>query len=561
MDGGDDIGPLIAGGETFTVEFKGEARQPLNDAELVEAVVCLANGDGGTILIGVEDDGRVTGSRARHEAGTTDVARVAALVANRTQPSVRVDVREVEHEGVTVLCLRVPDETRAVGTADGKYVRRAIGGDGRPACVPMFAVDVLAGAIDRGAQDFAAIEIPEASWADLDPLEFERLRRLVRENRGRADASLAELSDMDVARALAVVGGDYEHPTIRAGALLLFGREAALARFIPAHEVAFQVLEGTRIVVNEFERAPLLRVAEDVFARFRARNETEEVEAGLLRVSVPAYPEASFVEAMANALVHRDYTRLGAVHVQWLGDRIEISNPGGFPPGVTVDNVLVAAPRPRNPLLADAFKRVGLVDRVGRGVNRIFEGQARFGRPLPDYGRTTRDDVIVSIPGGPANLALARFLAEQEAARSQPLPFAELILVSELVSRRQIDAQQAARVLQTSEDDARSQLRAAAEHGLIEARGTRRPVYHLSAAVYRALGEAQGYVRARGFEPLQQEQMILQYVDNHGSITRGTAAELCRVDPREARQRLKRLVERNELVVVGSRRTARYERP
>lgn len=151
--------------------------------------------------------------------------------------------------------------------------------------------------------------------------------------------------------------------------------------------------------------------------------------------------------------------------------------------------------------------------------------------------------------------------SDQEADRARPLPFAELILVSELVRRRDLDAHEAARILQTSEDDARAQLRAAAEHGLIEARGTRRPVFHLSAAVYRALGNAPAYVRARGFEPFQREQMILQYVDGHGSITRSSAAELCRIGPNEARQTLKRLVGRGELVVVGSRRTARYERP
>lgn len=557
----DELARLIAIGETFTVEFKGEERKAFNDADLIEAVVCLANGDGGTLLVGVEDDGRITGARPRHEAGTTDVARLAALIANKTQPSVRCDLSVVDHDGKEILVIAVPDEQRSIGTTDGKYVRRAIGGDGRPACIPMHAADMLAGEIDRGARDFTSIAIPDAIWADLDPLEFERLRRLVRENRGRADATLTDLSDVDIARALSVVGGDYESPAIRAGALLLFGRVEALSRFIPSHEVAFQVLEDTRIVVNDFQRAPLFRAAEEVFARFRARNETEEIEDGLLRVSVPAYPEASFVEAMANALVHRDYTRLGAVHVQWHGDRIEISNPGGFPPGVTVDNVLVAAPRPRNPLLADAFKRVGLVDRVGRGVNRIFEGQARFGRPLPDYSRTSRDDVIVSIPGGPANLALAKFIAEQDASRSRPVPFAELILVNELMHRRTIDAGEAAAILQTSEEDARTQLRAAAEHGLVEARGTRRPVFHLSAPVYRALGEAPAYVRARGFEPLQQEQMILQYVDSHGSITRRAAAELCRVRPPEARQTLKRLVDRGELVVVGERRTSRYQRP
>jgi ATP-dependent DNA helicase RecG len=77
----------IAGGETYEVEFKGEQRERLNDRELVEAVVCLANGTGGVLLVGVEDDGTVSGARPRHEAGRTDPLRVQALIANMTQPA------------------------------------------------------------------------------------------------------------------------------------------------------------------------------------------------------------------------------------------------------------------------------------------------------------------------------------------------------------------------------------------------------------------------------------------------------------------------------------------
>jgi ATP-dependent DNA helicase RecG len=82
---------LIAAGETPDVEFKGDSARPLSDADLVEAVVCLANRPGGEprwLLIGVEDDGRVASARARHETGT-DPTRLQALVADRTRPSGR----------------------------------------------------------------------------------------------------------------------------------------------------------------------------------------------------------------------------------------------------------------------------------------------------------------------------------------------------------------------------------------------------------------------------------------------------------------------------------------
>ena len=127
------IAALIAGGETYEVELKSESRGKLTDRDLLEAVVCLANGRGGWLLLGVEDNGTVTGAQPRHEAGRTDPLRVQVLIANSTQPALSVDVAVVEVNGREVLLLQVPDSPRVVGTARGTYVRRAIGGDGRPA--------------------------------------------------------------------------------------------------------------------------------------------------------------------------------------------------------------------------------------------------------------------------------------------------------------------------------------------------------------------------------------------------------------------------------------------
>ena len=95
----------------------------------------------------------------------------------------------------------------------------------------------------------------------------------------------------------------------------------------------------------------------------------------MFRVAISTYSETAFREALANALIHRDYTQRGAVRVQWSEEQLEISSPGGFPGGIRLDNLLVAPPHPRSPLLADAFKRTGLVERTGRGINRMFAEQ------------------------------------------------------------------------------------------------------------------------------------------------------------------------------------------
>ena len=547
---------LIQVGESLDVEFKGEERSPLSDNDLVETVVCLANRSADTpawLLIGVEDDGRITGARPRHESGRTDPVLLVAIIANRTRPSLTPRVAVVPLQGKEVIAVEFPPQPVPVATTSGRYLRRALGGDGRPCCLPMFFHEMHARQADRGAEDYSALLIPDASWDDLDPLEFERFRRFIRESYGRGDTSLVNLPDVELAKALGAVQANHEVSAVRVLGLLLFGREEALRRLLPAHEVAFQVLAGQRVEVNDFFRWPLLRVMEELLARFRARNREEELMVGLLRVGVPDYSPVAFREGVANALIHRDYTRLGAVHVQWHDDRIEISNPGGFPEGVRLDNLLVTPPRPRNLLLADAFKRAGVVERTARGIDTIFFEQLRNGRPAPGYDRSNESSVVLVLPGGKANLDFVRLVVEESQA-DRILSLDDLLILNHLWFERRFTTADAARLIQKPEAEARSRLQRLVETGLVESRGERKGrFWHLSATAYRRLGQKAAYIRQRGFEPLQQEQMVLQYVEKHGRISRREAAELCKITGSQAYRLLDRLAEQGRIVREGER--------
>ncbi len=558
----DELRILIDRGETLAAEFKGEERAPLNDRDLVEAVVCLANRSGsesGWLLVGVEDDGRVTGARPRH-GSVTDPDRLAALISARTRPNLSARVFALTLNGVFVVAIEVPSQRAPVGTSDGLFLRRAFGGDGRPACVPMDTSALQSLQADRGLLDPSAQIVASAGWQNLDPLEFERFRRSVRERRGRSDESLLELPDLELAKALAVVDANGEVRGLRLAALLLFGKEDALRRFVPTHEAAFQALRGLEVETNDFFRWPLLRVMEEIEARIRARNREQELMVGLLRVGVPDYPERALREALANALIHRDYQRLGAVHFQWHAERIEISNPGGLPEGVRLDNLLVTAPRPRNPLLADAFKRAGIVERTARGIDTIFYEQLRNGRPAPSYARSDATGVVVAIPGGEANLDFVRLLVT-EAQGGLVLGLDEMLILNAMWQGRSLTTDDGARLTQKPDVETRATLHRLVEAGLIEERGQKKGrTWHLSAAAYRALGDKAGYVRQRGFEPLQQQQMVLQYVEKHGRITRKEAAGLCRIASHQARDLLARLVGRGELAMHGTRKGSFYVR-
>jgi ATP-dependent DNA helicase RecG len=275
---------------------------------------------------------------------------------------------------------------------------------------------------------------------------------------------------------------------------------------------------------------------------------------------VPNYEPRAFREAVVNAFVHRDYTRLGAVHVRWEADAIVVSNPGGFVEGVTLDNLLVVEPRPRNPLLADAVKRIGLAERTGRGIDLIFQGLLRYGRPAPDYRRSDSQSVVIVLPGGEADLGILQIVIEEENRLGHPLPVDSMIALVLLRHERRVDIGRLAHEIQRDEIAARKVMERLVEAGLVEAHGVRKGrTYTLSPKVYKALGQPADYVRQAGFDPIQQEQMVLQFVRNHGRITRRDAVALCRIGEDQARRLLTKLHSEGKLRRTGRGSATAYE--
>jgi ATP-dependent DNA helicase RecG len=538
--------------ESLTVEFKSD-RKRLPDGDLVAMVVCLANTEGGEIYLGVEDDGRVTGLHQQHQ----NLSGLAAMIANRTNPPVSVRVTALEEEGQRVARIEVPKSPRVVGTSDGLIVRRRLQVDGRPECVPFYPHEFATRQSDLGILDYSSLPVKDASEADLDPLERERLRQMVERYGG--DRSLLSLTDEELDGALGLVRREEGRRVPTVAGLLLLGRESSLREHLPTHEVAFQVLVGAEVRVNDFYRMPLLKTFDRIMDQFSARVEEEEIQVGLFRVPVPNYDRRAFREAFVNALIHRDYTRVGAVHVRWEQEGLVISNPGGFVEGVSLDNLLVTEPRPRNPLLADAVKRIGLAERTGRGVDLIYQGMLRYGRPAPDYGLSNRYSVVVRLAGGEADTGLLRLILEEEKRSNSALPVDSLIALALLRRERRVDTAEVARAIQRDDVAARNVLERLVEAGLVVAHGVKKGrTYTLSPEVYRKFGNASGYVRQAGLDPIQHEQMIVQYIKTYGRITRRDAAELCRIDSRQAGRLLNKLKSRGTLMQIGARRGAYY---
>ncbi len=545
--------PPLPPRESLTVEFKSD-RKRLSDNDLVEAVVCLANAEGGELWLGVEDDCTPTGLHAEH----LQLAGLSGLVAARTSPSVAVTVTSVDLHGVAVAHIAVPKASAEVATSSGVYLRRRLKHDGKPECAPMLPHDRASRAAHFGLADVSAQPVAGATLGDLDPLERERLRQNVHQYGG--DRVLLELDDeaLDGALGLTVRQADGTRVPTLTG-LLLVGREQALRDLVLTHEFAFQVLAREAVGFNEFRRFPLLKALDWLETNFRPYNPEREIQVGLFRVPVPRVDLGAFREAVANALVHRDYHRLGAVHVRLDDEGLTISNPGGLVDGVTLANLLTTEPRPRNRALADAMKRVGVVERSGRGVDKIYRGMLRFGRPEPDYRRTDAQSVVLRLATVDADEAFLKLVVAEEGRRGTALPIDSLIALAALRELKRLTSEDFAMHIQRDATQAKRTLETLLEAGLVQAHGaTKGRTYTLAPSVYGASGDKAAYTRQAGFSALQHEQLVLNYARQHGRVARAEVVTLCRISQDQAAKLLKRLKAQGLLVQHGERRWASY---
>ena len=545
--------PTLPSRETLTVEFKSD-RSCLPDNDLVEALVCLANADGGELWLGVEDDGTPTGLHPKHRM----LDGLPGLIAARTSPALEVTVMPVEIDGVALAQIVVPKLAGEVATTGGVYLRRRLRHDGRPECVAMLPHDRASHASRFGLMDASAQPVAGARLEDFDPLERERLRQSVQQYGG--DRVLLELDDeaLDGVLGFTVRQSDGTRVPTLTG-LLLLGREGALRQHVSTHEFAFQVLAREAVKFNEFRCFPLLKALDWLETNFRPYNPEHELLVGLFRVPVPKVDPGAFREAVANALIHRDYHRMGAVHVQLKDDSLSISNPGGLVEGVTLANLLTTEPRPRNRTLADAMKRIGVVERSGRGVDTIYRGMLRFGRPEPDYSATDSNSVVLRLATVDADDAFLRLVVEEEGRRGRALPIDSLIALAALRDMKRLTTEALAGHIERDPTHAKRTLEALIEAGLVQAHGIARGrTYTLAPGVYQATGDKAAYTRQIGFSSLQNEQLVLNYARQHGRIRREEAIELCRLSPRQATALLTRLRDAGELVQHGERRGSYY---
>ncbi len=538
--------------ETLTIEFKSDLKK-LHDNDLIDAVIGMTNTKGGVLFLGVEDNGAITGLHKQH----TDEIGVTALIANKTVPSVAVRAEIITEEEKNVLKIEIPMSKTIVASSDGKILRRRLKMDGMPENVPMYPYEINTRLSELSLLDYSAQILCGATCEDFDPNERQRLRSIIKMRKG--DKSLLELSDEELDKALRLIKEENGvlYPTVTG--MLLIGKEERLQELMPTAKAVFQVLEGTAVRVNEQFAKPLLAVFEIFENYMKAWNPEREMEYGLFRIPIPEFSETAFREGLVNAFCHRDYSILQMVRLAVEDEGLTISSPGGFIDGVNLDNLLTVEPHGRNQALADALKRIGLAERTGRGIDRIYEGSIVYGRPLPDYSESTETYVKLFIQRAEPDLPFAQMISNEENRMGRMLPINSLLILSALQAQRRSSIHELSQMIHVSEARTKANVEKLLESGLVEAAGSGKSrAYILSAKIYRQQDNSIGYVRQTGIDKVKYEELVLKLAKQQGYVTRDNVKELLNINNGQAYRILKKLVDKKRLVLSGKGRSARY---
>ena len=516
-----------------------------DDFELLCKYCCaLANEGGGRFIMGVTD------RRPRTVVGTVSFpqpARTRKGLCDRIP--LAIDFEEIQHPdcspGSRVLVFNVPP--RPVGIPikyDGRYWMRK-----EDSLVEM-SEERLREIFAESGHDFSADDCSGLTLGDLDGAAIEDFRqRWIAKARKAEDAPLAErLSSLSALQLLTdaetLVDGKLNY-----AALILFGTAQAVSRHLAQAEVVFEYrssdASGAAQERKEY-RQGFFGYYDDLWERINKRNDKQELQEGLFVTQISTFSERPVREAFLNAVCHRNYQLGSSIFVRQYSRRLEIDSPGGFPLGITVDNILDRQ-NPRNRRIAEVLTKCGLVERSGQGMNLIYEELIKQSKPTPDFSRTDQYQVGITLHGTVQDPAFVRFV-EKVSKESTAFFGTHDWMIFASIGRGDKVA-----------EPLRGRIPRLIDLGLIE-RGKGRTLL-LSRRYYESVGQKGAYTRRKGLDRETNLALLLKHIEDNREIG-SKLDELCQVIPSLPRTTiqslLKTLKQRGKASLVGRTNAGRW---
>ncbi|MEB4590944.1 RNA-binding domain-containing protein [Candidatus Thiothrix sp. Deng01] len=354
------INALIQQGENAQVEFKSGAVRPESAAR---EIVAFANTLGGSLLIGVEDDGTISGIESSLETWVANISR------NNIIPALQLDVRETEIEGKRVCLITVPKgHDRPYQTQDSKYWLR-VGSSNRMATKEE---------LSRLFQQAGLVHFDTSPVANTDISHIDK-QAVDHYYRSYYDTGFIDLPESEQHSLLVntdILVESENHWVASVGGLLMFGKQPQ--RRLPQSAIMFAVFKGEAITDDLIDKKEITGTVAELIDKtvnlLQLYIPTPSTIKGNQRQEITHIPLKVLREAVVNAVMHRDYSishRKTQVHVY--SNRIEITSPGALANTLTLEKIRYGNSAPRNIFLVKFLDNLRYFDGLGRGIPMMLK--------------------------------------------------------------------------------------------------------------------------------------------------------------------------------------------
>lgn len=376
----------ILGGESAILELK--RCLPGDDRKVLKTFVAFANGGGGRVVFGVDDKtlayvGVPDADKSRLLDSITD------MISANCEPQIFPEYSWLNVEDKALLIVSIPAGERTPyflrdrGPYGGTYIR--VGATTRRADNDLVREMLL----KSGNYTYDAVF--ENSTQPATEVEVQKLcvdMMLYAGTRAPRNIGVRDLINWHL---LKDVGGKLL-PSV---AFVLLSRGAGYFDRIQC--ALFKGIDRVHFIDRKEFSGPAYEQLESAQQFLLRHLNVSSLIEGLHREDVYEIPPTALRELLVNAVIHRNYLEHGCIQVSVFDDRVEISSPGGLYGGLTEEEMQNGSSRLRNPVLADVFHRMGIVEKWGTGIHRVIEACKDAGLAIPTY-KVTRNSVTVTVP-------------------------------------------------------------------------------------------------------------------------------------------------------------------
>ncbi len=367
-----DLIDIINKGESPYIEFKEENIKP-ND--LAGEIVSFANTEGGTIIIGVSDDGKIKGISIENME-----ERIMNICRNNCIPNIIPIYEEIAMDGNRIAVITIPKgANKPYYTVDNKYYIR-VGTTKRIASrEELMRLFQASGAVHF---DISPVEGTTKKDLNMDLIRDYFLKYNMFDLYEETEESIDRiLVNADILRE----GVNTKECTV--GGLLIFGKK--VEDRLPQNGISFAHFRGDDITEELIDRKQIVGnlpdIVEQALVVIKNNIKTPSTIVGAVREEKEIYPTVVLREALVNAVVHRNYSIIGSkIRVLMFSDRIEFHSPGKLPNTVTIDKMKIGVSYARNPFLVKYMENLRYIDQLGRGIPMIIKNMKNLGAKEPE---------------------------------------------------------------------------------------------------------------------------------------------------------------------------------